>query len=275
MEVRMDGLYADIASFLQSVLEQAAQNITFAKLLILLHLDPNDVTLDAVLHQASQVALNGITIPNFCALVGASFYAATFLMPRMIPLRVFGILSALFFMTYGLLATAVGTFLMYLLLLPINSVRLYQIMKLVKKARTATAGDMSIDWIKSYMGTRRYKKGEMVFRKDQLATEMLLVTEGKFRIPEIGIEILPGRIIGELGFVTPANKRTQSVQCTEDGTVMTITYDRLLQIYFEQPDFGYYMLRLATSRLIENNARLEAELELYKKKHGSLAPVAV
>ena len=116
------------------------------------------------------------------------------------------------------------------------------------------------------MDTRRYKKGEIVFRKGQIATEMLLVAEGKFLIPEIGIEVLPGRIIGELGFVTPTNKRTQSVECIEDGAVMTITYDRLLQIYFEQPDFGYFMLRLATSRLIENNARLEAELAGYKQK---------
>jgi hypothetical protein len=262
----MEEAHADLASFFQSILDKAAQNITFAKLLILLHLDPNDVTVGATLHQISDIALNSITIPNFCALLGASFYAATFLMPRMIPLRVFGILSALFFMTYGLLATAVGTFLMYLLLLPINSARLYQIMKLVRKARTATAGDMSIDWIKSYMDTRRYKKGEIVFRKGQIATEMLLVAEGKFLIPEIGIEVLPGRIIGELGFVTPTNKRTQSVECIEDGAVMTITYDRLLQIYFEQPDFGYFMLRLATSRLIENNARLEAELAGYKQK---------
>jgi len=267
----MEEAHADLASFFQTALEKAAQNISFAKLLVLLHLDPNDVTVEATLNQIAHVAVNSITIPNFCALLGASFYAATFLMPRMIPLRVFGILSALFFMTYGLLASAVGTFLMYLLLLPINSVRLYQIMKLVQKARTAAAGDMSIDWIKSYMDTRRYKNGETVFKKGQIATEMLLVTEGRFLIPEIGVEILPGRIIGELGFVTSANKRTQSVQCVEDGSVMTITYDRLLQIYFEQPDFGYYMLRLATSRLIENNTRLEAELANYKAKYEAPA----
>ena len=36
----------------------------------------------------------------------------------------------------------------------------------------------------------------------------------------------------------------------ESGEVVTITYDRLLEIYFENPEFGYYFLRLASDRLI-------------------------
>ncbi len=47
-----------------------------------------------------------------------------------------------------------------------------------------------------------------------------------------------GTAEGELGFVTPNNKRTQTVECVEDGAVMTITYDRLLEVYFDNPDFA-------------------------------------
>ncbi len=101
---------------------------------------------------------------------------------------------------------------------------------------------------------------------------MLLTVTGKFLVREIGVELPPGRIVGELGFLTQNKKRTQTVECTEDGSVMTITYDRLLEIYFEQPDFGYYLLRLAASRLLENNARLEATLESYRTKLGDAAP---
>ncbi len=268
----MLALQFDSTNFLQTVLDRASQNFTIAKLLILLQLDPDNVTYDAVFHRVGEVVLNNITIPNLCALAGAAFYAATFLMPRMVPLRIFGILSALFFVTYGLLGGAISTFLMYFLLLPINGIRLYQIMRLIKKARTATEGDMSIDWLKSYMNLRRYKKGDVLFRKGQRAHEMLLTVTGRFLVREIGVELPPGRIVGELGFLTQNNKRTQTVECIEDGSVMTITYDRLLEIYFEQPDFGYYLLRLAASRLLENNARLEATLESYRTKLGDAAP---
>jgi CRP-like cAMP-binding protein len=105
-----------------------------------------------------------------------------------------------------------------------------------------------------------------LFRKGDPANEMFLTTTGKFLVTEIGIELPPGRLMGELGFLTPNNKRTQTVECIEDGAVMIISYDRLLEVYFEYPDFGYYFLRLSSDRLLQNIARLEAVTEQYKIK---------
>ncbi len=138
----------------------------------------------------------------------------------------------MFFKAYGALAGAISTFLMYLLLLPINSWRLIQMRNLVKKARVAAQGDLSMDWLKPFMNRRNYRRGDVLFRKGQLANEMFLPVTGKFLVTEIGVEIPAGRLMGELGFLTPNNTRTQSVECTENGEVLTITYDRLLEIYF-------------------------------------------
>jgi hypothetical protein len=262
----MNSAIFDIADVLNRIVERAAQNLTIEKLLIQLHLDPTNITFDVVFQRLLEITLANINIANFCALLGAAFYAGTFLMPTMVRLRVFGILSAVFFMAYGLLATAIPTFLMYLLLLPINSFRLFQIMKLVKKARIAAQGDLSVDWLKPFMDTRAYKKGDVLFHKGQKADEMFLITTGKFLVKEISVELLPGRLMGELGFVTPNNKRTQTVECIEDGAVMTITYDRLLEVYFDNPDFGYFFLRLSSDRLLQNMARMEATIEDYKLK---------
>ena len=44
----------------------------------------------------------------------------------------------------------------------------------------------------------------------------------------------------------------------EDGQVLTIAYERLLEIYFQNPQFGYYFLVLTSQRLLENIARLES-----------------
>ena len=71
----------------------------------------------------------------------------------------------------------------------------------------------------------------------------------------------PGRILGELGFIDPNNKRTATVESLENGEVLTITYDRLLELYFQNPEFGYYFLRLTTERLMQNVARLERIIE--------------
>ena len=49
-----------------------------------------------------------------------------------------------------------------------------------------------------------------------------------------------------------------TVECTEDGQVLTITYEKMLEIYFQNPQFGYYFLVLTSQRLLENISRLEA-----------------
>jgi CRP-like cAMP-binding protein len=76
--------------------------------------------------------------------------------------------------------------------------------------------------------------------------------------------------VGELGFLAPDNRRTQSLECTEDGQVLFITYDRLLEIYFQNPEFGYYFLRLSTERLLQNIARLEGIIDQYKAQAASV-----
>ena len=176
-------------------------------------------------------------------------------------------------MAYGALAGAMSTFFMYMLLLPINTWRLVQMRSLVKKARVAAQGDLSMDWLKPFMNRRIYRRGDVLFRKGQLANEMFLTVTGKFLVREIGVELPPGRLVGELGFVTPNNKRTQTVECIENGEVMTITYDRLLEIYFDNPEFGYFFLRLASDRLLQNIARLEATNAAAAGTTGPARPV--
>ena len=138
-------------------------------------------------------------------------------------------------------------------------------LKLVKKARLSAEGDLSMSWLEPYMTSRSYKKNDRLFRKGDKAGEMFIVVTGKFLVTELGLEIPPGRLFGELGFLSPNNHRTQSVECIESGSVLTITYDKLLELYFQNPEFGYYFLRLTSERLLQNMARLETIIEQNKE----------
>jgi hypothetical protein len=250
-------LSADISATLNRILDAAADNLTFAKLLIKLGLDPNNVTYDALFNRLLELVLANINIASLCALIGAIFFVATLLTRTMVPLRVSNMVSNLSFAAYGALAGDIKTFLLYLLLFPINAVRLRQMLKLVEKARNATQGDLSMEWLRPFMTERKYRRGDTLFKKDDTATEMLLTVTGKFLVKEIDVELPPGRLMGELGFLTPDKRRTATIECIEDGQVLAIAYDRLLEIYFQNPQFGYYFLVLTSQRLLENIARLE------------------
>ncbi len=85
-----------------------------------------------------------------------------------------------FFVAFGALSGNVATFLLYLLMLPINAVRLRQMLNLIKKARITTEGDTSMEWLKPFMTERKYRRGDRLFKKDDAATEMFLTVTGKF-----------------------------------------------------------------------------------------------
>ena len=248
----------------------AAMEDILAKVLTHLKLDADNITYDALFQRLVDIALASITIANILALIGAIFFVATLLMRTMVPLRVTGIISDVFFIGYGVLSGTMTTLFLYILLLPINIFRLGQMLKLVKRARIAAQGDLSMDWLKPFMTRRQYRKGDVLFRKGDRANEMFFTVTGKFLVTELGIELPPGRLVGELGFLSPDNRRTQSLECTEDGQVLAITYDRLLEIYFQNPEFGYYFLRLSTERLLQNITRLEGIIDQYKAEAASV-----
>lgn len=247
----------DMSSIMQRILDAASDNLRIAKILTQMGLDPSNVSYDALFNRLLEIVLANITIANMCALVGAVFFVATLLMQTMVPLRIANMAGCTFFAAFGALSGNVATLALYLLSIPINAFRLRQMLKLVKKARHATQGDMSMEWLKPFMTERRYRRGDQLFKKGDAANEMFLTVTGKFLVKEIGVELGPGRLMGELGFLTPNNRRTGTVECIEDGQVLTITYERLLEVYFQDPQFGYYFLVLTSQRLLENIARLE------------------
>jgi hypothetical protein len=253
----MSSANIDPAAILNRALEYAAQNLKVEKLLIQLGLDPANISYDVVFNRLVDIVLANINFANMLALIGATLYVVTLMVRTIVPLRVIGIISIVFFIGYGALAGAVATFFLYLLSLPINIIRLRQMLTLVKKARMSAQGDLSMDWLRPFMSPRKYKKGDVLFRKGDVAKEMFLTVTGRFLVKEIGIELPPGRIMGELGFIDPKNRRTQTVESLDDGEVLTITYDKLLELYFQNPEFGYYFLKLTTERLMQNIGRLE------------------
>ncbi|WFU77661.1 cyclic nucleotide-binding domain-containing protein [Bradyrhizobium sp. CIAT3101] len=252
---------ADLSTILDRILDTAADNLRLAKILVQMGLDPNNLTYDALFDRLIEIVLTNITLANMFALVGAIFFVATLLMQRMVPLRVANMVGCTFFAISCVLSGSVASLLLYLLLLPVNAVRLRQLLKLVKKARNATQGDRSMEWLKPFMTERRYRRGDILFRKGDAATEMFLTVTGKFLAKEIGVELPPGRLMGELGFLMPNNRRTATVECMENGEVLAITYERLLEIYFQNDQqFGYYILVLTSRRLLENNHRLQENI---------------
>ena len=66
-----------------------------------------------------------------------------FYMKTMVPLRIIGICSNCAFITYGYLDALSPVLILHLILLPLNCVRLYQILRLTRQVEEATKGDLN------------------------------------------------------------------------------------------------------------------------------------
>ena len=144
--------------------------------------------------------------------------------------------------------------------LPLNAWRLYQMVVLVRNVREAIRGKPSLDWLKPFMAERQFRKGDLLFAKGETADEMFYIISGRYALVESGIEIEPGHLVGELAMLAPDNRRTATLECIEAGKVLSITYEQVEELYYQNPTFGFYFLRLATARLFDNVGRLEGEL---------------
>jgi CRP/FNR family transcriptional regulator, cyclic AMP receptor protein len=207
---------------------------------------------------------------------GASlFIVATATTKTMVPLRILTIAANVFF---ALVFAGLHLWLpmaLQLLALPLNSYRLYQMLTLIKNVREAVGGNTSMDWLKPFMTRRSFKTGDILFTKGEPADRMFCTVTGRYRLRELGIELKPGEVVGELAMLAPDNRRTASLECIESGQALSITYEQVEQLYYQNPTFGFYFLRLATARLFDNISRLEAEVARLNAASASASAAAI
>jgi hypothetical protein len=192
---------------------------------------------------------------------GASlFIVATASTKTMVPLRILAIVANCSLIVFYAVSHQWIPFGLQALALPLNGWRLYQMVVLIRHVRDAIRGNTSMDWLKPFMTGRHFRKGDILFAKGEPANEMFCPVTGRYLLTELGLEIKPGQLVGELAMLAPDNRRTATLECIAEGEALSITYEQVEQLYYQNPTFGFYFLRLATARLFDNIGRMEAEL---------------
>ena len=200
-----------------------------------------------------------MTAGEFAAWVASLFTFTTFYMKTMVPLRVVGILSNVAFLAFALIEHLVPVIILHGTLLPLNLFRLHELLKLVGEVREASTGDLAMDALLPFMTRRRFKAGETLFRKGDPSHEMFYVCEGVIRLEEIGKTIGESDMLGEISMFSPSRKRTVTAVCETDGELLRMSDDQVLRLYYQNPKFGFYIVRLITHRLIENYETFASE----------------
>jgi CRP/FNR family transcriptional regulator, cyclic AMP receptor protein len=175
---------------------------------------------------------------------------SSFFMKTIVPLRMVAICSNIAFITYALLGLKYGVFgrvypilVLHASLLPLNLVRLRQLKALQRGVREASR-DETIRSLVPYMRAETHAAGEVLFRKGDPANRLYVIQHGHVRFPEIGKVVSDGQVFGEIGLFAPHNVRTLSATCHGDCRLYTIKRDKVLELYYQDPRFGFFLIRL-------------------------------
>ena len=192
--------------------------------------------------------------------VAAVLVFSAFFMRTMIPLRIVAIASNVAFIAYALLGLRYGVFdrlypilVLHSALLPLNLIRLRELKRMIASVR-ATNADEAIQALIPYMKLEQSQEGDVVFRRGDPANKLYVVQHGNVRLRETGKRISAGGVFGEVGLFAPHGVRSLTAICDDDCRLATISADKVLELYYQNPRFGFFLIRLISGLVVGERA---------------------
>lgn len=196
-------------------------------------------------------------IAYFLGFIGAALMLASYLMKSMLPLRVVALVACCFLAAYGALMQALPTLILYGVLVPINLKKTWQMRQLVKAIDNARADTPVSEWLLPHMHRRSVKAGTVLWRKGDVAKEMLYLDQGSLRLQEYGETLIEGALVGEIGLFAPDNKRTLTLEAQTDCVVYSLTSEELSLLYYQEPKLAFHVMKLIVARLMHDTEKAQ------------------
>ncbi|MDT2024524.1 cyclic nucleotide-binding domain-containing protein [Methylocella sp. CPCC 101449] len=190
-----------------------------------------------------------------CGWAGTALAVAAFWPKTIMPLRWLMVAASLFAIVYFAWERNWPPLGANVLILLLNLWRLQEMRKLIADAEKANREELNFDWLTPHMQAVSFEAGETLFNKGDEADAVYVVAEGQLNLPELGIIIGPGAMIGEMGLFSVGNRRLSGARAMGPVRAYRMAYRDFEQHYFQNPQFGLYLVRLMVRRLESNLSR--------------------
>ena len=189
------------------------------------------------------------TVGYVTGFIGAGLTLASYAMKSMMPLRLVALGASVFFLAYGWVEAALPTLVLSVAMILINSNKAWEMRRLVRAIEQAKSDAPIAEWLLPHMTRRQATAGQTLWKKGDVATEMIYLKSGTLRLVEHQEQLAPGSLIGEIGLFSPDNRRTLTVDCATDCTLYSLTTEAMAQLYYQNPKLDFHIMRLIVARL--------------------------
>jgi CRP/FNR family transcriptional regulator, cyclic AMP receptor protein len=196
------------------------------------------------------------------AYIASLLVIGTFGMRTMMPLRIVALASNISLIIYAALGHLYPVLVLQLILLPLNSWRLLEIIRLVRRLRGAVTEDSVYKALMPFAHTVTIAAGQEIMRKGDPSDALYLVMEGSLWVVEATTEIGPGGIVGEIGVLSSSHLRTATVVAKTECRLGRVSAADFERVYYTDPSVGLSLARLIIDRLTRDiGSRQVLEIE--------------
>jgi CRP/FNR family cyclic AMP-dependent transcriptional regulator len=184
--------------------------------------------------------------------VGSVLMFLTFFMKTMIPLRMTAIAANCVMIVFTSIAHVYPILILQSCLLPLNIVRFIQMKRLITRVKAAARGDFKIEPLLPFMKHERRVDGDVLFKTGDRGDCMYFLQQGRVRLRELDKVLKDGDVFGEIGLLSADKERTATAVCEGPCELYSVTQDVVFQLFYQKPEFSFFLVRLVTKRLLDN-----------------------
>jgi len=186
--------------------------------------------------------------------VAAALVFLTFYMRTMQPLRLMAIASNMAFLIYAIPFHLWPIVTLHGLLLPLNTLRLIQLRRLLAHVQSARTQDLDVLRLVPHLAHEDHPPGTVLFRRGDPSDGAYFIGSGEIEIPELGICRQAGQFFGEVGVFSSVGVRTASAVCVSAARLYRISHHDLAVAFHRDPALAFAVVRLIADRMAENSA---------------------
>lgn len=196
------------------------------------------------------------------AWVAAGLVFISFFMKTIVPLRRIAIASNVAFICYALMGISFGIFdkvlpilVLHVALLFLNFMRLKEIQNTIRSVQAMTREHASLDALIPYMKHESVRREQLLFKKGDLADRLYVLKRGRIKLVEFDKFLEAGDVFGEVGIFSESEVRTSSAFAEEDSELYSLTSEKAVELFYQDPRFGFYIVR-ALARYVSEGVDL-------------------
>src|SRR5262249_12967717 len=130
------------------------------------------------------------------------------------------------------------------------------------RVQQSAQGKLDLTPLLPFMRKQLRQTGDVLFKAGEQGDRMFYVQKGEIRLRELDIVLGAGEVMGEISLLSADRARTATAICESACELYEIDQQIVMQLFYQRPEFGFFLVRLVTKRLLDNldNAEPRAAL---------------